>query len=628
MATTSELVVKVNGDASGLKKTLNDAEKGADAFGDSLKAVAGAVSFGAIVAGIESVVDKYAEQELAAAKLTLALQNQGIYTQQLQEQYEATAAALQKKTGVDDDAIISGQALLQSFVGQRAISEELTKAVTDLAAAQGMELSQAFALVGKSIGSSTNALARYGIEVDSHASKEEKMAQIIDAVNGRWKDQAQVMGGTLSGQIKIASAAFSDLQENLGAKFVPVVQLFTKAFSAAVDFVSQNDWILTLVRDLALAAAAFTGVVSAVFALKAAMTILAGAGGIGLLITAVTLVAAHWNDVVTYMTAIWNAFADNILNVGQGLFTALEGIFTFDAEKIKEGWTKATESFVEGYEQFKTDRDAIVEADDAEQEAKEDAKEQSRRDRNNRNFVEQTQYQKDVSDATKKFYDQEYQAQVQNDARMEYEARKFGQVYAMINRVMHSEIYQGSKQAFGELAALQESSNQTLKGIGKAAAIANIIIRTAESAMNIYAGFSTIPIIGPALGIAGAAAAIAFGAEQVGKVNAAAQGGLLTGGIPGVDSIPVLAQQGELITPTKNFEEVVGSVAATRAAEDQGFMGGGEAVEILRDIRDNQRPAIMIQGDVLADDAFIDRLVEKISDRVEFGNARLLASTV
>lgn len=149
------------------------------------------------------------------------------------------------------------------------------------------------------------------------------------------------------------------------------------------------------------------------------------------------------------------------------------------------------------------------------------------------------------------------------------EQEKYGTAYAAINQAMHSAVVQGTSQAFGELAILQSSSNATLKAIGQGAAIANIVIKTAESAMNIYAGFSTIPIIGPVLGVAGAAAAVAFGAEQIGKVTAAADGGILTGGIPGRDSIPVLGMPGELVVPTKNYEEVVGAVASQRLAEKE-----------------------------------------------------------
>lgn len=149
---------------------------------------------------------------------------------------------------------------------------------------------------------------------------------------------------------------------------------------------------------------------------------------------------------------------------------------------------------------------------------------------------------------------------------------KFGEAYAEISRLMHSEIYKGSKTAFGELAQLQNSSNAELKAIGKAAAIANIGIKTAESAMAIFAGFSTIPIIGPALGLAGAAAAIAYGAEQVGSVLAANKGGRVTGGVRGIDSVPALLTPGELVVPEKNFEEVVSSVQRQR--ENSGSQNG------------------------------------------------------
>jgi hypothetical protein len=143
---------------------------------------------------------------------------------------------------------------------------------------------------------------------------------------------------------------------------------------------------------------------------------------------------------------------------------------------------------------------------------------------------------------------------------------------------------------------MQRSENATLKAIGKAAALGQIAIKTPESAMNIYAGFSTIPIIGPALGVAGAIAAVAFGAEQAGKVLAAAQGGVITGGIPGVDSVPVLAQSQELITPRESFEEVIGSVRAAREAQalaERGGITGGEAggggglTHVILELRDN-----------------------------------------
>lgn len=168
--------------------------------------------------------------------------------------------------------------------------------------------------------------------------------------------------------------------------------------------------------------------------------------------------------------------------------------------------------------------------------------------------VEKDAYQKKLAENVKR-----------NNTFLE-EQQKYNVAYAGIQFILHSNEVQGVKNATGELTALTNSKQQTLKEIGKAAAITNIVIKTAESAMNIYAGFSEIPIIGPILGVAGAAAAIAYGAEQVGNVQAAATGGLV-GGTGFGDKIPFVLEPGELITPRQNFDEVVNSVAKSRSDE-------------------------------------------------------------
>lgn len=154
--------------------------------------------------------------------------------------------------------------------------------------------------------------------------------------------------------------------------------------------------------------------------------------------------------------------------------------------------------------------------------------------------------------------------QIQANNTFLQEEDRYGTAYAEIHKFMRSKEMQGAQSAFGEMAQFTQSSNSTLQAIGKTSSAVNIMIKGIESAQNIYAGFSTIPIIGPALGIAGAAAAMAFAAENEAKVLGLAEGGLVTGGIPGMDSVPAMLQQGELITPARSFDEVVNSVAASR----------------------------------------------------------------
>ncbi len=203
--------------------------------------------------------------------------------------------------------------------------------------------------------------------------------------------------------------------------------------------------------------------------------------------------------------------------------------------------------------------------------------------------------------------------------------KKFGEAYATINKFIQSEEVKGASSAADDLVELSQSKNSTLKGIGKAAAVAQITMKTAEAAMNIFNGFSIIPIVGPALGVAGAAAAIAFGAEKIGTVTAAADGGLMTGGIPGRDSIPTLTMPGELVVPTRNFDQVVGAVQRDGQADS-----GPEMLSVLREIDAKlsvPQPQTVIQGDVMADDSFVDALIRKISDAVEFRNAQIFGVT-
>ena len=176
----------------------------------------------------------------------------------------------------------------------------------------------------------------------------------------------------------------------------------------------------------------------------------------------------------------------------------------------------------------------------------------------------------------------------QIDANNKYleNQQKFGTAYAEINRVVYSTPVTEAQKGFSELSNLQQSNNSTLKSIGKAAAVADITIKTAQSAMNIYTSFTSIPFIGPALGIAGAAAAIAFGGEQIGRVLSAQDGGMVPGFNRGGDSVPSLLQPGELVVPRANFGEVVNAVASQRVQESPAASsgvatgGGSQAVTV------------------------------------------------
>ncbi len=78
---------------------------------------------------------------------------------------------------------------------------------------------------------------------------------------------------------------------------------------------------------------------------------------------------------------------------------------------------------------------------------------------------------------------------------------------------------------FSNLISLMSSRSKTMFNIGKAAAITQTVLSTYEGAQKAYSALAGIPIVGPALGIAAAGAAIAAGAARVSAIRSQSFGG-------------------------------------------------------------------------------------------------------
>lgn len=663
------ITIQINGDVKNFQEALEEAQSKTAELSDALKGAAAvsAVAFAALTAEVGFAVAAYAESEEATNSLTNAMINQGVYSKDLVEQYKKIATEIQNLTGISDEAVLSAQTTIQAYIGQREVTKELTLAVADFAKAQGIDLATAAALLGKGIQGNTEMLKRYGIQVDDAGNKTENMANIIAAVNAKFSGSAQAAAEGFSGSINKLTQSFGDLQEEIGARFAPVLTMIANAITSFFQYLSNNKALMDLAAGVLAAGVAFTGMISVItaagvaFLSLKALLIAAGVAfstiaapiavvvaGIAAVSAGIGLLVVNWESAWPRMQAVFQAFVKNIGDLAKGLGQILLGVFTVDPEKIKEGLAQTKDALSRGFEDYskitetklaeidkkheeaETQKQERAEAgaaetrrrEELEKERKEaveidlnemdkhwkeqqivdrataydnllaqneefqalDAEQQQQfRDQNDAKNIETTESARtaQITAAQQRLADQQ-----QANQKFLIEQQKYGTAYASINKFMHSEVMTGTKQATSEMIQFQQSSNATLKGIGKAAAVADIVIKTAQSAMNIYQGFSAIPIIGPALGIAGAAAAIAFGAEQIGKVTGAAQGGLLQGGIAGVDSIPVLAQRNELISPAQSFEDVIGSVRAAREAqriaEETGFggTGGGQAVSV------------------------------------------------
>jgi len=195
-------------------------------------------SFGfSLVAGsIGKTLKAFGEQEKAILKLNNAL---GFNSELLQQQ----ASQLQNLTGIGDEVIISSQSILASFVRNEEAVSGLTKTTLDLSVALGIDLNSAANLLGKTIGSTTNSLSRYGISVNGAVNSNERIASVMKSVNLLFGGMAEAAGSQTAGALMKLSASLGDFLEKIGELLVKlgvvnVIDLLTASFKGlgiAVD---------------------------------------------------------------------------------------------------------------------------------------------------------------------------------------------------------------------------------------------------------------------------------------------------------------------------------------------------------------------------------------------------------
>ena len=117
-------------------------------------------------------------QAKAEASLLTALKGRSDVQQRLIQQ----AKDLQKTTLFGDEETIAAQTMLATMGLSEEAILKLTPAIQDMAVAKKMGLVQAADLVAKSVGSSTNALSRYGITITGAVGSTERLDTLTNHI--------------------------------------------------------------------------------------------------------------------------------------------------------------------------------------------------------------------------------------------------------------------------------------------------------------------------------------------------------------------------------------------------------------------------------------------------------------
>ena len=220
-----ELIAETKDAVKNLKQYTKEAKTSAQKVGALTKIVksyfaeimAGIIVAKKIIRVVGDLTKAYMAQEDAVASMEAALRATGSYTPTLSQNLQDLAADLQDVTKYGDESTLEMAGLMQSLANLNG--EGLLKTiplVQDFATGMKIDLQTAASLIGKTLGSTTNALSRYGIILDMTGTQQEKLAELADVVNSKFGGMAEAMGKTYAGQTTILKNAFGDLKEEMG----------------------------------------------------------------------------------------------------------------------------------------------------------------------------------------------------------------------------------------------------------------------------------------------------------------------------------------------------------------------------------------------------------------------------
>lgn len=230
------LSVKLSSDTKGFESGINKSRKHLTGMQKQLRSLknmlVGAFAVGGIIKFGESALEVADIQQKAEAKLKQALEGRLDVYARLKQQ----AADLQKITMFGDESTIEAQAQLATYLGanEKAI-RSLTPLIQDMATVLGMDLSAAAALVGKSLGSSTNALSRYGIEITGAVGSSARLESAVKSLSDKFKGQAKVAAETGLGPLKQLSNIWGDMKENIAGALIPTLSVLSGAIKKMVE---------------------------------------------------------------------------------------------------------------------------------------------------------------------------------------------------------------------------------------------------------------------------------------------------------------------------------------------------------------------------------------------------------
>ena len=330
----------------------------AEGFGGKVKSLGkkalvagGAAGFAALAGAVKVGVDEMTQAATVSAQTGAAIKSTGGVANVTAGHVDKLATSLMKKSGVDDEAITSGENLLLTFTNVRNevgkgndVFDQATTAALDMSTALGTDMKTAATQLGKALNDPKEGLSkltRSGVTfTDQQKDMVKKLQEsgdtlgaqkiILGEVNKEFGGSAAAAGKTLPGQINILKESFSNLAGELIQTLMPVLTTIT-------TFFVKNPGIAKAMAIGVMGIAAAMVLLNVALAITTALATpwIAAAAGIAIAVgvVAIGLVEAYkhsetFRDIVNGVFDAVKAAASVLFGFFQATWPLLKGILT------------------------------------------------------------------------------------------------------------------------------------------------------------------------------------------------------------------------------------------------------------------------------------------------------------
>ena len=203
------------------KKGISGSKKAMTGMQKQMVAMKGLIAttfaIGAITSFTKSAFKALDTQRKAEAALLTALKGRSDVQRELIQQ----AQELQKLTLFGDEETIMAQSMIAAFVRSGETLKMVTPLVQDMATALGMDLVGAASLVAKTLGSSTNALTRYGITVTGAVGSSERLTSLVNGLSEAFEGQS-IAAADADTSLTQLKNRWGDFQESVAGIIVSI----------------------------------------------------------------------------------------------------------------------------------------------------------------------------------------------------------------------------------------------------------------------------------------------------------------------------------------------------------------------------------------------------------------------